>query len=167
MYATTRATTDPQTDPIHKSGLPARAVGFSRLFVRGLDFLAPVGDLLIRLWVANIFWASGLTKIQSMETTIQLFKYEYQVPLLPPEVAAYLATFSELGFAALLAIGLAGRFSAAALTVLNIVAVISYPALEAHGLVQHQLWGLLLLVPLLHGPGKLSLDHWIARRLGN
>lgn len=82
-------------------------------------------------------------------------------------MAAYLATFSELGFSALLAIGLAGRFSAAALTVLNIVAVISYPALEAQGLVQHQLWGLLLLVPFLHGPGKLSLDHWIARRLGS
>lgn len=138
----------------------------ARPLVRLLDLLAPVGDLVIRLWVANVFWSSGLTKIQSLESTILLFKYEYQVPLLPPEVAAYLSTFSELGFSVLLAVGLAGRFSAAALTVLNIVAVISYPALEQAGLIQHQLWGLLLLVPLLHGPGKLSLDHFITRRLG-
>jgi putative oxidoreductase len=137
-----------------------------RLAIHGLNALAPVGDLIIRLWVANVFWTSGLTKVQSLDTTVLLFRYEYSVPLLPPEIAAYLATFSELGFSVLLALGLAGRLSAAALFVLNIVAVISYPALEAHGLVQHQLWGLLLLVPLLHGPGRLSVDHYIARKFG-
>ena len=137
-----------------------------RLAIRGLDALAPIGDLVIRLWVANVFWKSGLTKIQSVETTLQLFRYEYSVPLLPPEVAAYLSMFAELAFSALLAVGLAGRLSAAALFFVNIVAVISYPALEAAGLIQHQLWGLLLLVPLLHGPGKLSLDYLISRRYG-
>jgi len=166
MYATTRDTSDLKSAALSEGSVLARAVKVFRFLLRGLDRLAPAGDLLIRLWVANVFWASGLTKVQSMSTTIQLFRYEYEVPLLSPEVAAYLSTFSELGFSALLAIGLAGRFSAAALTVLNIMAMISYPALEAHGLVQHQLWGLLLLVPLLHGPGKLSLDHVIARRLG-
>jgi putative oxidoreductase len=133
---------------------------------RGLNLLAPLGDLLIRLWVANVFWTSGLTKVMSMDTTIQLFRYEYNVPLLPPELAAYLATFSELTFAVLLAVGLFARLGAFALFVLNIVAVISYPALEPHGLVQHQLWGLLLLVPLLHGPGRLSLDRLIGKRFG-
>jgi len=132
--------------------------------IRLLNKLAPAGDLLVRIWLANVFFNSGLSKIQSMETTIQLFRYEYSVPLLPPEFAAYLATFSELGFSALLAVGLAGRFSAAALFILNAVAVISYPALEDYAVVQHQLWGLLLLVSLLHGPGKLSLDHLIARK---
>ncbi len=139
--------------------LVRRAVGL-------LDFLAPVGDLAVRLWVANVFWQAGLTKAQSFDTTLQLFRYEYSVPLLPPEVAAYLATFSELTFAVLLAAGLAGRFSAAALSVLNIVAVISYPALDANALGYHELWGVLLLVPLLHGPGKLSLDHLIAKKFG-
>jgi len=137
-----------------------------RLAIRGLDALAPVGDLLIRLWVANVFWQSGLSKIQSVETTLQLFRYEYSVPLLPPEVAAYLSMFAELTFSVLLAMGLAGRLSAAALFCVNIVAVISYPALEEAGLIQHQLWGLLLLVPLLHGPGKLSIDYLISRRFG-
>lgn len=143
--------------------LPATLI---RRTVGLLDRLAPLGDLAIRLWVAQVFWNSGLTKAQSFDTTLQLFRYEYSVPLLPPELAAYLATFSELAFSVLLAAGLAGRFSALALSVLNIVAVISYPALDANGLGYHQLWGLLLLVPLLHGPGKLSLDHFIARRFG-
>ena len=137
-----------------------------RRAIRGLNALAPVGDLVIRLWVANVFWKSGLSKIQSVETTLQLFRYEYSVPLLPPELAAYLSMFTELTFSVLLAVGLAGRLSAAALFFVNIVAVISYPALEEAGLIQHQLWGLLLLVPLLHGPGKLSLDHLISRRYG-
>jgi putative oxidoreductase len=137
-----------------------------RLAIRWLNALAPIGDLLIRLWVANVFWKSGLSKIQSVETTLQLFRYEYSVPLLPPELAAYLSIFTELTFSVLLAVGLAGRLSAAALFFVNIVAVISYPALEEAGLNQHMLWGLLLLVPLLHGPGKLSLDHLISRRYG-
>jgi len=141
----------------------ARPFELLRRLIRGLDFLAPAGDLVIRLWVADVFWKSGLTKIASLETTFQLFRYEYSVPLLPPEAAAYLSMFSELTFSVLLAIGLAGRFSAAALFFVNIVAVISYPALEAAGLAQHQLWGLLLLVTLLHGPGKLSCDYLLQK----
>ncbi len=150
-----------------QSSVFSRLADLVRLGIRGLNFLAPVGDLVIRLWVADVFWKSGLTKIQSFDTTLQLFNYEYSVPLLPPDVAAYLATFSELTFSVLLAIGLAGRFSAGALFILNAVAVISYPALEPYAVVQHQLWGLLLLVPFFHGPGKLSLDHFIAKRFGN
>lgn len=142
----------------------ARAATLVRRAIQGLNFLAPVGDLVIRLWVANVFWTSGLTKIQSFETTIQLFQYEYEVPLLPPELAAYLGTFGELFFSVLLALGLAGRLGALGLFVLNVVAVISYPALNEAGITQHQLWGLLLLVPLLHGPGKLSVDHFLAKR---
>jgi putative oxidoreductase len=153
------------SEPIHQTGR-AFPVEIVQRAVNGLNALAPVGDLLIRLWVANVFWSSGLSKIQSVETTLQLFQYEYSVPLLPPEIAAYLSMFAELTFSFLLAFGLAGRLSAAALFFVNIVAVISYPALEEAGLIQHQLWGLLLLVPLLHGPGKLSLDHLIRRRFG-
>ena len=144
----------------------ARTANLVRRVIQGLNFMAPLGDLVIRLWVANVFWTSGLSKFQSFETTIQLFQYEYEVPLLPPELAAYLSTFSELFFSVLLALGLAGRLGAFGLFVLNIVAVISYPALSEAGLIQHQLWGLLLLVPLLHGPGKLSVDHYLAKRFG-
>ena len=60
--------------------------------------------------------------------------------------------------------GLGSRLSALVLFVFNIVAVVSYPDLGEVGLRDHQVWGLLLLVTLLHGPGKLSLDHLIGRR---
>ena len=131
--------------------------------VRGLDFLAPLADLGLRVWVGIVFLKSGLAKIQSMESTIMLFENEYQVPLLSPEIAAYLGTFTELVFPVLLIIGLGGRFSALVLFLFNIVAVISYPTLNPGGVEQHQIWGLMLLVTLLHGPGKLSVDHFIGR----
>ena len=131
--------------------------------VRGLDFLAPLADLGLRVWVGIVFLKSGLAKIQSMESTIMLFENEYQVPLLSPEIAAYLGTFTELVFPVLLIIGLGGRFSALVLFLFNIVAVISYPTLNPAGIEQHQIWGLMLLVTLLHGPGKLSVDHFIGR----
>ena len=86
------------------------------------------------------------------------------VPLLPPEAAALLATGAELAFPVLLVLGLGSRFAAFALFVLNIVAVVSYPELGAVGLKDHVTWGLLMLVTLLHGPGRLSLDHLVARR---
>jgi putative oxidoreductase len=143
-----------------------RALDLGKRAYRGLDFLAPLGDLVLRLWVADAFFRSGLTKIQSFDTTLLLFSEEYQVPLLPPDVAAYMGTFTELFFPILLAIGLGGRFAAIVLFVFNIIAVVSYPSLMAAGIEQHQVWGIMLLVLVLRGPGKLSLDHFLGRRLG-
>ncbi len=133
-------------------------VQWYRKAVCGLEFLAPVGDLGLRLWVAEVFWRAGLTKIQSMDSTVALFTYVYHVPLLPPEVAAYLGTAIEITVPVLLALGLAGRLSAGFLFIYNIIAVISYPGLSAGGLEHHEVWGLMLLVLTLRGPGALSLD---------
>ncbi|WP_440940021.1 DoxX family protein [Immundisolibacter sp.] len=137
---------------------------------RGLDRLAPAADLALRLYVANIFWKAGLVKIQSWSSTLYLFEYEYAVPLLPPTAAAYLGTGIELVFPVLLALGLTGRLAAAVLFAFNIMAVVSYPALNAAGVADHQLWGLLLAVLVVRGPGALSLDRllWppLRRRLG-
>ncbi len=143
---------------------PPSLLRSAQAVIRGLDFLSPVGDLIVRLYVAQVFFQSGLTKIQSWDSTVALFSYEYQVPFLSPEIAAYMGTFTELFFPVLLAVGLAGRFSAAVLFVFNIIAVLSYPGLMEVGIEQHKVWGILLLMPLLHGPGRLSLDHFIARR---
>ena len=140
-----------------------RIASFTKPVTRGLEFLAPALDLGIRLWVANVFWKSGLTKIQSWDMTVALFENEYHVPLLSPEFAATLGTATELTFPVLLALGLAGRISAFVLFAFNIVAVISYPDLNEVGLKDHVYWGILLLVTLLHGPGKLSLDHVLCR----
>lgn len=132
-----------------------------RAAIRYLESASPIADLALRLWVANVFFKSGVNKIQSMDTTLMLFQYEYAVPLLPYDVAAYLATGVELVFPVLLAIGLAGRVSAAVLFVFNIAAVVSYPTLNAAGQLQHLMWGIMLLFPLLHGPGKISIDHLV------
>ena len=140
-----------------------RIRGMTRPVVKGLESLAPLLDLGIRVYVANVFFKSGLTKIQSWDTTLALFEHEYRVPLLSPEFAALLGTATELTFPVLLALGLAGRFSAFVLFAFNIVAVISYPDLNEIGLKDHMYWGILLLVTLLHGSGKLSLDHILCR----
>lgn len=142
-----------------------------RLFAvchRALDALTPLVDLGVRLWVANVFFKSGLTKIASFDSTLLLFTYEYHVPLLSPYWAAVLGTAAELSLPVLLVLGLGGRLPALALFVFNIIAVLSYPELNEAGLRDHQLWGLLLAVTLTHGPGPLTLDRllgwWWSRR---
>jgi len=133
--------------------------------IRLLEFISPLVDLGVRLYVANIFWKSGLTKIASWDSTISLFTYIYQVPLLPPVAAAYAATAVELGGSVMLALGLAGRFGTAALFILNFMAVISYPDLSDVGKQNHLYWGMFLLFFLVRGPGKLSFDFLFRRRL--
>jgi putative oxidoreductase len=130
------------------------------------DFLSPAADVMLRAWVGYAFFVSGLTKIQSWDTTVLLFEYEYHVPFLSPTVAALLSACGELGLPVLLLIGIAGRFAAAGLFVVNGVAVLSYPALNDAGLFMHEAWGLALLCLVLRGPGRLSIDHLARRRLG-
>ena len=132
---------------------------------RKIDVLAPLGNLVLRLWVANVFFRSGMLKLGNWDSTMYLFENEYQVPLLPPNIAAVMGTGVELAFPVLLALGLGGRFAAFVLFVFNIMAVISYPDLEAAGIRDHQIWGLMLFVLLLQGPGKLSVDFFIGRKL--
>jgi putative oxidoreductase len=135
-----------------------------RIIVVLETYLAPLLDLTVRIWLARVFFLSGLTKIQSWDSTLSLFENEYSVPFLPPELAAYMGTFTELFFPVLLVLGLGTRFAAGVLFVFNIIAVLSYPDLGEVGLKDHQYWGLLLLFPLLHGPGKIAIDHFIRRR---
>ena len=125
---------------------------------------SPLGDLLLRLWIANVFWKSGLSKIASWDSTIALFENEYAVPLLAPEPAAYLGTATELAMPVLLLLGLGTRLSALVLFVFNIIAVISYPDLSEVGHYNHIQWGLILMVIFFHGPGKISLDHWLGKK---
>ncbi len=136
-------------------------------FVQGkLDNLAGCANLVARLYIAKIFFYSGLNKFQDWESTLYLFREEYQVPLLSPEVAAAIGTASELGLAVLLAVGLFTRFAASGLFILNIVAVVSYydslkdsPA----AMQDHLEWGILLVLLLTTQVQKLTLDHSLAR----
>ncbi len=129
------------------------------------EYLAPLFDLGLRLYLANIFFKSGLTKVLSWDSTLYLFSDVYNVPLLPPEVAASMAAGAELGLSMLLVLGLFVRFAAAGLFILNGVAVISYADLSDAGINQHLSWGILLGMLLILSRSNWSVDAWLEKRL--
>jgi putative oxidoreductase len=152
--------------------LPARAIQWSwRTFNCGLHFLAPLADLIARIWVAHHFYYSALTKFQSWQSTLYLFRNEYIVPLLPPVWAAYIGAYVELITPFILVIGLGNRLSAFILFVFNAVALYSYPFLwtesGASGFNDHIAWGMVLMLLMCYGMGRLSLDtviKWLWQR---
>lgn len=134
--------------------------------------------LLGRFSIAAVFWHSGQTKIEGLAidivsgsfelgmprlaaSAVDLFRDEYRLPLLPPEVAAVLAATAEHALPLLLLLGLGTRLAAVGL--LGMTAVIQlwvYPgAYPTHGV-----WAAVLLWLMVRGPGRLSVDHWLARR---
>lgn len=134
--------------------------------------------LIGRFSIAAVFWKSGQTKIEGLavdlvsgefqfgwpqlsDSALELFRSEYRLPLLPPELAAPLAAFGEHVFPLLILIGLATRFSALALLVMTLtIQIFVYPdAYPTHGV-----WATVLLVLIARGPGAISLDHWLFRR---
>lgn len=131
-----------------------------------------------RFSIAAVFWKSGQTKIQGFaldivngeftlgwprlsDSVVDLFRDEYHLPLVPPEIAATMAATAEHLFPMLILFGLATRLSALALLGMTMtIQLFVYPdAYPTHGT-----WAAVLLFLLVHGPGKLSVDHWIARR---
>jgi putative oxidoreductase len=117
--------------------------------------------LAIRVWISEIFFMSGLTKIKSWTTTIALFEDEYKVPLLSPESAAYIATSAELVLPVLLIIGLMTPLSALGLIGMTLVIeIFVYPDTT-----EHYYWLLLLSILFTHGGGRFGLDHWLLKRL--
>ena len=135
-----------------------------RGFSRFMDWLAPVFLLGLRLYVAQVFLKSGLTKVQDFSSTVALFENEYRVPLLSPQLAAISGTGAELVLPLLFVLGLASRPAAIAFFVFNAVAVFSYPDISEAGVRDHMLWGTMMLVVLFHGPGWFSLDRWLGGR---
>lgn len=135
---------------------------------------------LARFSIAAVFWSSGQTKVQGLvldfvsgqfefgwprlaDSAVALFRDEYRLPWLAPELAAPLAATAEHVFPLLLLIGLATRFSALALLGMTLVIqVFVYPGAYA----THGTWAAVLLFLAARGPGVLSLDHWIASRWG-
>ncbi len=116
----------------------------------------------LRFAVATVFWNSGTSKLPSWDSTIALFTDEYKVPVLPPELAAYMAVTIELSTPALLVLGLFTR--PAALVLLAMTAVIQifvYPLAWP----THIQWTAMLLVLLARGPGAISADGFLRSRL--
>jgi len=152
------------------------------LTARAIALLEKIPHSLIafiaRFSIAAVFWKSGQTKVEGLaidlidgtfqigwphlaDSTIPLFQSEYHVPLLSPEIAAYMAAFAEHFFPILILVGFATRFSALALlgTTLVIELFVYPDAYPTHGT-----WAAVLLYLMTTGPGKLSIDHLIARR---
>ncbi len=138
---------------------------YDSLIGKAQALFVPLLLLFCRLWVAYVFFNSGLTKIATWDSTLFLFEYEYQVPLLPWQLAAYLGTAAELVLPIFVALGLLTRPMSAILFVFNIIAVVSYPLLWERGFHDHQLWGLMMLVVIVWGAGPFSLDHLLKKRL--
>ena len=157
----------------------------NNLIVRAIALLETIPHSLIafiaRFSIAAVFWKSGQTKVEGLtidlidgtfqlgwprlaDSTIPLFQSEYHVPLLSPEIAAHMAAFAEHFFPVLILIGLATRFSALALLGMTLtIQLFVYPdAYPTHGT-----WAAVLLYLMANGPGKLSIDHLIARRFAN
>lgn len=139
-------------------------------FIRSIDNigqkitepLTPFLLLFTRLWVAWVFFKSGMVKFSSWDSTLYLFEYEYQVPVIPWQLAAYSGTAAELILPVFLALGLFTRPMALVLFVFNIIAVASYPLLWEKGFYDHQLWGMMILVNVFWGAGLFSLDRLIS-----
>ena len=146
------------------SGFIQRSLDLWDTLTGALDALQPLAALLARLYLAQVFFLSGLTKLRDWETTVALFTDEYHVPLLSPPVAAALGTAGELLLPVLLVLGLGGRFSALGLFVVNVVAVISLSEIAPAALQQHVFWGSLLAALAIFGLGPWSFDRWLAPR---
>ena len=128
--------------------------------VRRLErFPMSVLQLLFRLGIAAVFWNSGLTKLASWQSTVVLFRDEYRVPVLPPEIAAALAASVELTCPVLLVLGLASRLATVPMLGMTfVIEAFVYP----EDWIEHLIWASLLLFILTRGAGAISLDRWLA-----
>ena len=117
----------------------------------------------LRFAVATVFWNSAMAKLANWDSTLALFSDEYQLPLMPPEIAAYMAVTIELTTPVFLALGLMTRFAAFVLLgMTTVIEIFVYPLAWP----THIQWAAMLLVLLCRGAGALSLDHLLWRRLG-
>ncbi len=130
--------------------------------------LSPLLDLMIRLFMAHIFFRSGWLKFKSFlnddwASTVYLFQDIHPVPGIPAELAAVMGTTGELSLSVMLALGLFGRFGAAGLIAMTAVIQFAVPASYEIANPDHYMWMLLLAVILIKGSGIISADYFIRR----
>lgn len=127
--------------------------------LRVLQAVQPAMLFSVRVWMAKVFFVSGWLKLMNWENTMLLFTYEHPVPFLPPLLAAVSGTFFEIVCPLALVLGVATRL--ATLPLLAMAAVIQFTYLDH---LQHYYWAMLLLITLFVGPGKWSVDAWLAKK---
>jgi len=145
--------------PSHEPALVGR---LEALRATGRKFPLPILEFGMRLAVGATFFKSGTVKLQSFDTAVVLFREEYRLPLLTPEIAAYMGTAVELGAPVLLVLGLAARLGAAALLAMTLVIqFLVYPG----NWPEHLMWASILTYVLTRGAGALSIDRIVAFNL--
>jgi len=169
MHATANIPSD------REPGITARLQAMYGLMARIPNTLVA---FIARFSIAAVFWSSGQTKVEGFvfnfvsgeyafgfprlsENAVALFQDEYKLPLLAPHVAAGMAAVAEHMLPVLLLLGLATRLSALGLLGMTaVIQVFVYPgAYPTHGT-----WAAVLLYLMVHGPGRISVDHWLANR---
>lgn len=144
---------------------PQARAARNNVFLRAIQLLERVPYSLLalplRFAVATVFWNSAMTKLADWNAALDLFREEYKVPLLPPEVAAHIAVSIELSTPILLVLGLGVRpASLVLLGMTSVIEIFVYPQAWP----THIQWAAMLLVLLCRGAGSLSCDHLIRRR---
>jgi putative oxidoreductase len=134
-----------------------------------LNHLQDLLSLFVRLYVGWQFFHAGWLKLNSWDSTLYLFQHEYRVPVIAPGLAAVLGTAGELVFPVLLWIGLTSHLAGIGLQFVNVMAVVSYahvifnPEFGTSAIADHYLWGLMIMMVIVYGPGRLSVDELLTR----
>jgi putative oxidoreductase len=146
--------TTSQRPAFHPLALAERAIGL----LNAIPYSAIA--LVARAATFSVFFRSGMVKLADWSATLSLFENEYHVPVLPPEVAAYMAASLELGGSVLVLVGLATRASVLALLgMILVIQTFVYPQAWP----DHIQWVGFMFLLLARGPGLISLDALIAR----
>jgi putative oxidoreductase len=146
----------------NKPSMPTLVDRLDALRAAGRRFPLSLLEFGMRLAVGATFFRSGMNKYQSFDTAITLFRNEYCLPLLPPEIAAYMGTTVELTAPVLLVLGVFARLGAASLLFMTLtIQFLVYPA----NWPEHLMWASILAYVLSRGPGALSIDRLVALRL--
>jgi NADH dehydrogenase/putative oxidoreductase len=155
------ATTFAQARRLRRANLTASLMGrVGDLLRLATVTLSPILDLAIRLWLAQVFWISGILKLHDWDRALYLAEHEYPVTWMNPHTAAWLGVAIEVMCPIFLAMGLMTRFAAAAICALVLVSQLEYVALQAN-----LLQALLLCWFVVMGAGAISFDRMLGRHV--
>ena len=145
----------------------AVAAQLTRIGTKISELLSPLALLALRLPVAFVFWRSGRTRVEGWnifdisESQAFLFEYEFGLPF--PVLMAHVTAVAEHVLPALLIMGLFTRLGALGmLTMTMVIQLFVYPDAWLNA---HMFWAVILFAVFALGPGKISLDHLISRRV--
>lgn len=131
---------------------------FSNIFDVLDKWLSPLWFLYVRYWLAKAFFKSGLVSIADWKGNVDLFRYEFKVPIIPPEIAAFTSTAVELICPIMLIFGVGTRIGALGILSTAVIIELTY----IHHL-DHILWIFVSSLLILKGAEKISIDYLLSK----